>query len=209
MTLCLLKKSKPSLNPKTDDNTRGDPSRLYRASGCCNNNHMFLMKHNTFLLRKLFGKHPNFIPHSIQSLVLSNEFNELLNPEAELQTALRLKTRQGLRWCQSCTTWFVNNCVHNKKQSVNNMQPGLLAFRHSCKKTWNADSTDKISTEFHKSKQNPPPLASYKTSAGMNFFLMTESLVTWDTNESNGWFPWTFSQFKAVEAAGVWGYVLI
>lgn len=89
------------------------------------------------------------------------------------------------------------------------MQPGLLAFRHSCKKSWNADSTDKISIEFPKSKQKPPPLASYKTSAGMNFFLMTESLVTWDTNESNRWFPCTFSQFKVVESAGVWGYVLI
>lgn len=34
------------------------------------------------------------LPHSIQPLVLPDELNELLDPEAELQAALRVKTRQ-------------------------------------------------------------------------------------------------------------------
>lgn len=37
-------------------------------------------------------------PHGVQSLVLPDEFNELLNPEAELQAALRAKTRQRFSW---------------------------------------------------------------------------------------------------------------
>lgn len=36
------------------------------------------------------------VPHGIQSLVLPDEFNELLDPEAEFQAALGAKTRQGL-----------------------------------------------------------------------------------------------------------------
>lgn len=34
------------------------------------------------------------LPHSVEPLVLPDELNELLDPEAELQAALRVKTRQ-------------------------------------------------------------------------------------------------------------------
>jgi hypothetical protein len=44
----------------------------------------------------------DLLPHSIQALVLPNELNEFLNPEAELQAALRAKTRGELR--QRCVS---------------------------------------------------------------------------------------------------------